>query len=445
MVDRGEKMMKVAVIGGGSTYTPELVRGFLDRFDSFPLSELWLMDVTPKRLETVGGFAQRMVRAKDTPFRVILTTDQREAIKGASYVITQLRVGMMQARRADEYLGKRHGLIGQETTGVGGMAKALRTIPVILGIARDMRELAPGALLVNFTNPAGLVTEALFRHAPDVPAVGVCNVPITTKMEILDRLAQIQELSQNEKNGIAPERAQLDTLGLNHLTWHRGFTLEGKDLWPQILEAYLARLKSEPDPEWDPRTVEMLGMIPNDYLQYYYYTDRKLAAQDDWPPSRAEVVMQIEANLLRQYSEPERTEPPDDLMERGGAYYSTLATQLLNAHYNDLGETHVVNVRHGGAVSGWPEDWVLEMPCRVDRAGIHPLPAEPLPFVCFGLLAQVKTYELLTVEAAVHGDLRAAYQALLAHPLGPPADRIQTVLDDILETHRIYLPQFWQA
>jgi 6-phospho-beta-glucosidase len=428
--------MKVAVIGGGSTYTPELINGFLERVNTFPITELWLMDIAPERLEVVGGFARRMVRARGAPFAVHLTADQREAVRGASYVMTQLRVGGMQARRADEYLGRRHGLIGQETTGVGGMAKALRTIPVVLNIAGDMRDLAPGALLVNFTNPSGLITEALNHHAPDVAAVGVCNAPITFKMEILEALEKQQGIN------IAPERAELKTLGLNHLSWHYGFTLDGEDIWPQLLTGYLAELKAGPDPEWDPRTVETLRMIPNYYLQYYYYADRKLAAQQKWPPSRGEQVMEIEASLLRQYAEPDRIQPPDDLMKRGGAYYSTVATQLLNAHYNDLGETHVVNVRHGGAVPGWPEDWVLEMPCRVDAAGIHPLPAEPLPLACFGLLAQVKAYELLTVEAAVHGDRDAAYQALLAHPLGPSADRVQAVLDDLLETHRAYLPQF---
>src|SRR5687768_18567997 len=179
-------MLKVAVIGGGSTYTPELVNGFLERMHQFPLDELWLVDIDEERLKVVGGFGQRMVEAKGAPFKVVLTSNQREAITDASYVTTQLRVGHMEERRRDEYLGLRHGLIGQETTGIGGMAKALRTIPVILKIAADMRELAaPGALLVNFTNPAGLVTEALSRYAADVPAVGVCNVPITTKMNIL--------------------------------------------------------------------------------------------------------------------------------------------------------------------------------------------------------------------------------------------------------------------
>ena len=428
--------MKIAVIGGGASYTPELVNGFLERISSLPLTDLWLMDIVPQRLDVVGGFARRMVQAEGDPFAVHLTTDQREAVHGAHYVITQLRVGWMQARREDEYLGRRHGLIGQETTGVGGMAKALRTIPVILKLARDMRELAPGALLVNFANPSGLVTEALNRHAPDVPAVGVCNGPITTKMEIL------KGLEQRQGTQIAPEQAELKALGLNHLSWYRGLILDGEDVWPQIIGGYLEELRANPKPEWDPRTIEVLGMIPNGYLQYYYYTESKLAAQQQWPPSRAEEVMEIEAALLQQYAEPDRTEPPENLMKRGGAYYSTVATQLLNAHHNDLGETHIVNVRHGGAVPGWPEDWVLEMGCRVDGAGIHPLPAEPLPPVCFGLLAQVKAYELLTVEAAVHGDRDMAYQALLAHPLGPLADKIQAVLDDMLETHRAYLPQF---
>jgi 6-phospho-beta-glucosidase len=426
--------MKVAVIGGGSSYTPELINGFLARINEFPVTELWLMDILPERLEVVGKFAQRMVEAAGSPFAVHLTTDQREAVKDAQYVLTQLRVGWMAARREDEYLGMRHGIVGQETTGVGGMAKALRTIPVILKIAADMRELAPGALLVNFTNPAGLNTEALSRYAPEVSAVGVCNVPITTKMRMLKTVGI----------DVPPAHANLNTLGLNHLTWHRGFTVDGEDLWPQIIESFISDLRADPEPDWDINTIESLRMIPNYYLRYFYYTQEQLAEQEKWPPSRAEQVMAIEDELFKQYAEPDRTVPPEGLMKRGGAFYSTLATQLLNAHYNDLGETHEVNVPHRGAVPGWPEDWVLEMPCRVDAKGIHPLPADPLPLASFGLLAQVKAYELLTVEAAVHGDRDAAYQALLTHPLGPSADKIQAVLDDLLETNRAYLPQFFK-
>jgi len=430
--------MKITVIGGGSTYTPELVNGFLARHDSLPVDELWLMDINAERLDVVGGFAKRMVEAKGAPFKVVLSTNQREAVSGATYVTTQLRVGMMPARVADEYLGRRHGLIGQETTGVGGMAKALRTVPVVLNIAKDVREVAPGALLVNFTNPSGLVTEALQRYAPDVPSVGVCNSAITTKMGMLEGLKE----ALGEK--IVPERAEIKTLGLNHLTWYHGLTIDGEDMWPKVIELTLKELRADPDPEWDPRTIETLGMIPNGYLGYFYYTDKRLARQQKWPPSRGEQVMQIEKDLLRQYADPDLKEPPADLMKRGGAYYSTVATQLLNAHYNDLGEVHVANVRNQGAVPSWPADWVLELPCKVDRAGVHPLPIAALSPVCAGLIAQVKAYEQLTAEAAITGNRKLAYEALLVHPLGPSADQVQAVLDDLLETHKAYLPLFWK-
>lgn len=426
--------LKVAVIGGGSSYTPELILGFLNRQKQFPLSELWLMDIDEERLEIVGGFAQRMVKAKGAPFSVCLTTDLQTAVSGASYVCTQFRVGQMEARKNDEYLGLRHGLIGQETTGIGGMAKALRTIPEILKIANMIQETAPGALLVNFTNPSGLVTQALSKYAPDVPTAGVCNGPFWGKMEIVENLNKLGGYN------IGADQTDMDVLGLNHLSWFRGLTQNGEDLWPAVMKVYL---EHKPDKRWDSNTLRALNMIPNGYFEYFYYTQRKMALQEAWPPSRAEQVMIIEEELLAQYNEPDRTEPPEGLMKRGGAYYSTVATQLLSAHYNNLDETHIVNVRQGSAVAEWPADWVLELPCKVNADGIHPIPTTPLPPVCFGLLTAVKTYELLTVEAAVHGDRQAAYQALLAHPLGPDAGQIQTVLDDMLKTNKAYLPKFW--
>lgn len=429
--------MKIAVIGGGSTYTPELINGFLSRINSIPLTELWLMDIDPDRLEIVGNFAKRLVAVQGAPFKIILTQDQRVAIQDASYVITQFRVGKLAARRSDEYLGHRYGLIGQETTGVGGMAKALRTIPVILKIAEDIRELSPDALLINFTNPSGLITETLARYAPDVQAVGLCNSPTNAKMMLLEIFREQMGIS------IEPHQVELKTLGLNHLIWHHGFTLDGKNVWPLALEGFIEHLRTDPERTWDVQLIETLRMIPSYYLEYYYYTDRMLAEQAKWPPSRAEAVMKIETDLLQQYADPDLKDIPADLMKRGGAYYSTAATQLINSHYNDFGEIHVVDTCHLGAVPNWPKDWVLELPCRVDRAGIHPLPAESLPLVCAGLLMQVKSYELLTVEAGVHGDRESAYKALLAHPLGPAADIIKLVLDDMLETNRAYLPQFW--
>ena len=280
---------------------------------------------------------------------------------------------------------------------------------------------------------AGVMREDGFA---EVQAIGVCNVAITAKMKILALL------ERRVGEPIDAERTQLKTLGLNHLSWHRGFTVDGEDVWPIVIKGMLAELRASEHPEWDPELIETLQMLPNYYLQYFYHTAKKLAEQDAWPPSRAEAVMEVEKTLLAEYADPSRTEPPAGLMKRGGAYYSTLATQLLNSHYNDLNETHVVNVAHRGAVPGWPADWVLEMPARVGRAGVRPLPADPLPPACAGLLAPVKAYELLTVEAAVHGDRKAAYEALLVHPLGPPADQVGVVLTDMLETNRAYLPQF---
>jgi 6-phospho-beta-glucosidase len=253
----------------------------------------------------------------------------------------------------------------------------------------------------------------------------------------------IESLEKATGKKINPDQTELNTLGLNHLSWHRGFTIDGEDVWPQVIQGFIDDLKSEEHPEWDPRTIEVLQMIPNYYLQYFYHTDKKLKSQEQWPPSRAEEVIEIEKDLLREYANPDLNEPPADLMKRGGAYYSTVATQLLNAHYNDLGETHVVNITNNGAVKEWPSEWVLEIPSTVKKSGITPIPTEPLPQSQFGLISAVKAYELLTVEAAVHGDRNAAYEALLANPIGPKADKIQAVLDDMLETHKEHLPQFW--
>ncbi len=429
--------MKIAVIGGGSTYTPELIKGFLEVQDSLHLDELMLMDIQPQRLEIVGDFCQRIAEHQGARFRVTLTDSRSDLIQGSSYVLTQFRVGYIPARREDEYLGKRYGLIGQETTGIGGMAKALRTIPVLLDIAREMRELAPEAMLVNFTNPSGLVTEALTRYASDIPSVGLCNSPITTKMTLLARWNALTG------ENITPEEVVLDSLGLNHLTWYRGLSIRGEDRWTEILRVYIEELRKSEHPDWPPQLIETLGMLPNYYLQYYYNTRAMLAAQEKWPPSRAEQVMKIEAQLLEEYANPKLVSVPEGLMQRGGAYYSTLATRVIHALACSTGMIETVNVRQNGAVKEYPADWVMELPCRIDASGIHPLPARPLPEACYGLLAPVKMYELLTVEAAVHGDRKALYEALLVHPLGPDVFMIDRVIDDLLHTNRAYLPQFF--
>lgn len=423
--------MKVVVIGGGSTYTPELVAGFIRFHESFPITELALMDVDAERLDVVGSFAQRMVRAKGSPFAVTLHTDRRAAVSGASVVTTQLRVGHMPARQADEYLGKRWGLVGQETTGVGGFAKALRTIPVLMDLAAEIRESAPGAALINFTNPSGLVTQALRTYAPDINSIGLCNIPIGYKMRVADEFK------------VEPERVGIDMLGLNHLAWLRGVTVDGEDVWSQVFGMYLADQEAADDPAVPPVMLRAQGMIPSYYLKYFYRTPHVVQQQEtDWPPSRAEQVMAIEEDLLAKYADPTLDEPPPELEQRGGAYYSTAAVQLLRSIHNDDGQVHVVNTLNNGAVAEWPADWVLELPCKVDREGAHPLPAEPLPEPVAGLIHAVKSYELLAAKAAVTGDRTAALQALVANPLGPDVDRAEAVLEDLIQTHAAYLPQF---
>ena len=257
-------------------------------------------------------------------------------------------------------------------------------------------------------------------------------------------MAFLEKMEALSGEKIDPQQAHLKVLGLNHLTWFYGFEVYGQEMWPQIMAGILAEAGDPEEIPFDRDTLQSLQMLPNYYLKYYYYTKAMLTEQEKWPPSRAEEVLQIEADLLAQYRDPARTEPPADLMKRGGAYYSTVATQLLNAHYNDLDEIHVVDVRHNGVVPGWDPDWVLELPCRVNAHGIQPLSAEPLPPVCSGLITQVKAYEILTAQAAVTGDRNAAYQALLAHPLGPAADQVSTVLEDLLETNKPYLPAFFK-
>jgi 6-phospho-beta-glucosidase len=429
--------MKVAVIGGGSTYTPELINGFLERVDNLPVSEIWLMDIDRPRLDVVGGFVQRIADHQGISIKIVLSEDSRESIAGADFVITQLRVGQMQARREDEYLGKRHTLVGQETTGIGGMAKALRTIPVILELCDQIQQNAPETLLLNFTNPSGLIMEAIQRYAPKVKAVGVCNSAFTAKMKILQALSELHGESYSAEDG------ELLTVGLNHLTWHFGFKLKGQDCWDEVFTAYVKNLRAMDEPPFHPDFIERQRVIPNDYLEYYFQAKRKIALQEGWPPSRAEQVMTVEKELLTHYADPNCVQVPEGLMARGGAYYSSVATSIMNSYWNDLGQTHIANVAHNGQVRGWEKEWVLEMPCLVDRKGVHPKPTQPLPLYNYALLEQVKQYELLTVEAAVHGDREAAFRALVAHPLGPTEEQAAAVLADLLITHQRYLPRFF--
>ena len=419
--------MKIAVIGGGSTYTPELVEGIGLRSGELPVEELVLHDIDAERLEVVGGLAGRILDKLEFPGKLTLTGDREQAVEGASFVLVQLRVGGLAARLKDETIPPKFGCIGQETTGPGGFAKALRTVPVVLGIADDMRRLgAPDAWLLDFTNPAGLVAQALLDHGHR--AIGLCNIPIGFQRMFAREL------------GVEPGQVQLEHVGLNHLSWERRVLVDGRDRLPELIETYSDQLAEEVDLPGG--LIRLLGAIPSYYLRYFYRTGETLADQAGHPP-RAEEVMEIERGLLEMYADPALDVKPKLLEQRGGAFYSEAAAMLVESLHGDRGDVQVVNVRNEGAIPGLADDAVVEVACRIDREGAHPLPVEPLPPEMHGLVEQVKAYERLTVAAAVSGDRDTALKALMANPLVADYDVAGPLLDALLEAHRDHLPQFF--
>lgn len=412
--------MKIAVIGGGSTYTPELLGGLITHAQALGLDNVTLMDVDPDRLGVLSAFCRRMVQAAGAPFQVGATQDVGEALDGAGFVLLQLRVGGQQGRHEDILMGLKHGLIGQETTGVGGMAKALRTIPVVLDIARQVRERAPDAWVVNFTNPSGIITEALHRHG-GVRVAGLCNIPMETKVELAAAL------------GVSPAQVDLDYVGLNHLAWVRRVLVDGKDRLPEVLEhlASGAGPRNIPELDYDPEFLRSLGALPSPYLRYFYATETMLTEIRRKPKTRAQEVMEIEEELLRFYADESHDAPPPMLSERGGAWYSHAAVGVMLALLGDEPETHVVNVANGGAVPDLPEDAVVEVPAQVSRAGLVPRPSGPVRDELLGLMRVVKAYERLTIEAAVQQDAGRALQALVTHPLVPNVQTALHVLGDL--------------
>src|SRR2546422_6327606 len=354
--------VKVAVVGGGSTYTPELVEGFVTRGDRLPVDELVLLDIDPERLGVVGGLAERMMRRVGWDGALRLTQRREEALEGADFVIVQLRVGGQAARLLDETIPLRFGCIGQETTGAGGIAKALRTVPVVLELAEETaRRGAPGAWFVDFTNPTGLVTQALLDEGHR--AVGLCNVAIGFQR----RFAEVFDVEH--------ERVELEHVGLNHLSWERAVRVDGVDRLPEILSTRIDLVADES--EMPAELIRALGAIPSYYLHYYYLTDEVIERQRT-ERTRAEQVMDIEAGLLELYRDPDLAEKPELLERRGGAFYSEAAAQLIASLHEGTGDLQVVNVRNDGAIPGLPDDAVVEILARIDRDGAHPIPVASL-------------------------------------------------------------------
>jgi 6-phospho-beta-glucosidase len=404
--------MKIAVVGGGSTYTPELVSG-LTRLD---VDELVLEDVDPERREVVGGMAARMLTRQGFDGSLEVTGDLDSAVEGADYVLIQIRVGGQEARLRDETAPLACSCIGQETTGAGGFAKAMRTVPVVLEIAERVRMLAaPDAWIVDFTNPVGIVARALLDEGHR--AVGLCNVAIGFQRRFAGWL------------GVEPGRVVVDQVGLNHLTWVRRVLLDGQDVLPSLLAAHGDELAE--DIELPRRLLDELGAVPSYYLRYFYAHDAVLREQLDGEP-RAAVVQEIERGLLDRYRDPSVNERPDLLMKRGGAYYSEAALGLITSLSTGDRAVHEVDIRNGSTVAGLATDDVVEVPARVGRDGPEPLPQPPLGPELLGLVQHVAAYERLTVRAALTRDPVDARKALLAHPLIGQVELVDGLLDRLM-------------
>jgi 6-phospho-beta-glucosidase len=404
--------MKLAVIGAGSTYTPELVSQ-LSRLD---VDDLALHDVDVDRLEIVGGLAGRMLERAGFAGGVLRTTDLDAALEGAAFVLVQIRVGGQQARLRDETVPLRCGCIGQETTGAGGFAKAMRTVPVMLELAERVAARAePDAWIVDFTNPVGIVTRALLDAGHR--AVGLCNVAITFQRQFARAL------------DVAPERVFVDQVGLNHLTWIRAVQLDGRDVLPELVDEHGDEIAAEIEL---PRSViDDLGAIPSYYLHYFYAHDRVLAEQQEGVP-RAQTVAEIERELLQMYRDPNLTEKPALLEQRGGAFYSEAAVGLVESLASNDGAVHIVDTRNAGTLAGLVDDDIVEVPVRITSKGATPIEQAPLAPELLGLVQHVAAYERLTAEAAVSRDTVTARKALLAHPLIGQVERVDGLLDSLV-------------
>lgn len=418
--------MKVAVIGGGSTYTPELVDGFARYADRLAVDELVLHDIAADRLGPVSAFAARILHRQSWPGTLNATTDLTEALDGADFVLVQIRVGGSATRVVDETLPLEHGCIGQETTGAGGFAKALRTVPVILSLADSVRtNAAPDAWIVDFTNPVGIVTQALLDAGHR--AIGLCNVAIGLQRKFAALL------------DVTPERLTLGHVGLNHLSWERAVRLDGTDVLPDLLDRHGDALAEHL--ELPVALLRDLGAIPSRYLRFFYRT-AEILEQQRGGAIRARDVQRIERELLDLYRDPMLDAKPPQLSRRGGSYYSEAAIQLIASLHDGKGDIQVVDVRNNGAVPDLPPDAVVEVPARITAGGPVPLPQPPLPPELLGLIQQVKAYEELTIAAARTGDRRTALLALLANPLVREHRAATAILDATLQAHHAYLPAF---
>lgn len=429
--------VKVVTIGGGSSYTPELVEGFIKRFDTLPVTELWLVDVEEgaEKMNIVAGLARRMAARADVPMEIYTTLDRRKALSGADFVTTQLRVGQLEARIKDERIPLAHGILGQETNGAGGLFKGLRTLPVIAGICSDMKEICPDAWLINFTNPVGMVMEGIHRYTNFDKIIGLCNVPLGMHKAIADLLKRPMD------------EVKVEFGGLNHMVFATRVEADGVDVTREVIKLWGDQSVSNiTSISWDPDFMDALGVIPCSYHRYFYMTKEYLEeALEKYQKHevRAEFVKGVEDELFALYKDPALCEKPKQLEKRGGAYYSDAACSLINSIYNDKGDIQVVNTVNRGAVENFEDDEIVEVSCRITRNGPVPVKIGRLPKAVNGLIQQIKSFEIAGSEAAFTGDKKKVLLALMINPLVMSQKTAKAVMEELLEAHREYLPQFY--
>ncbi|HJC99593.1 MAG TPA: 6-phospho-beta-glucosidase [Candidatus Dwaynia gallinarum] len=434
--------IKIVTIGGGSSYTPELVEGFIKRYDSLPINELWLVDIEAGRekLEIVGALAKRMVKKAGIPMNIILSYDRREALKNATFVTTQMRVGRLPARILDERIPLSHGIIGQETNGAGGMFKAFRTIPVILDIVKDMEELCPEAWLINFTNPTGIITEAILQYTNFKKAIGLCNVPVN----MIEGFSKMLNADEND--------ITMEIQGTNHFIFATDVFVKGQSRFEELLEKYAnlteedtIQMKNFVSLPYSPSFIKGLNAIPCPYHNYYFFTKEQLEEELEQFKTgtvRGEVVYKTEEELFEIYKQEELQEKPEQLSQRGGAKYSDAACNLIQSIYNNTGDIQYVNVKNNGAISDLPQNSAVEIACRITSDGPKPLSTGNLKLPISGYVHMIKSFERMVAEAAVTGDKNLAIAALNLNPLCPSDKIANVVIDELIEAHKDYLPQF---
>ncbi|HHU23991.1 MAG: 6-phospho-beta-glucosidase [Bacilli bacterium] len=421
--------MKLCIIGAGSTYTPELIEGIIAKHKTLPVTEISLMDIDERKLSIVGGLAKRMVDSSGIDCQVKLTMSYEEALRNARFVMVQIRVGKLLARVLDEKIPLKYNMIGQETCGIGGMFKAFRTIPVMLEIVKMMEKLCPDAWLINFTNPSGLVAQALLNHTK-VKMIGLCNVPLN----MIDSI----------KKRMGLEEAEVEYVGLNHLSYVTSIKYQGKDYLQDALSQGVnsEAMKNIPASGFTSEQIQAIGAIPSSYLEYYYFPAQKLQKLLNTPKTRGEVCIELEEELLDLYSQQELHEKPVQLSKRGGARYSEVAINLINAIYNNLQEVHVVNVLNNGALDFLADDDVIEISAIIGKDGAKPIKANVANQHVIEYIQMIKAYERHVVNAALSGDKLEAMRGALMNPLTSDLKNFSTCFDEMVQAHKKYLPQF---